>query len=78
MASGPLLLTLNISGSQFNGFGWLVDRQALPSRWGSAFIREVYYRKEKQKMSVVPWLKCRDPRLRTPGIDCTSSKLRET
>ena len=45
---------------------------------GSAFIREVYCREEKQRMSLAPWLKCRGPRLRTPGIDCTSCKLQET
>ena len=29
-------------------------------------------------MSVAPWLKGRGPRLRTPSIEATSSKLQET
>ena len=78
MACGPLLQTLNIRGPQFDGFGWLFDMRAQPSRWGNAFIREVYYREEKQRMSVAPWLECCGHRLRTAGIDCTSSKLQKT
>ena len=78
MACGPLLYTLNISDYQLDGFGRLFEKRTLPSQWGSAFIRDVYYGEKKQTISEASWLKCRGPRLKTPGMDCTSSKLQET
>ena len=58
---------------------WVAFRKAgTTSRWVSAFIREVYTKDEKQSMSVDPWQKCCGSRLRTPGINCTSSKLQKT
>ena len=62
---------VRISVSPFDELGHYISM-------GSAFIREVYYREEKERMSVAIWLKCLGPRLRTPGIDCASSKRQKT
>ena len=70
---GAFNTTMSINKKKvFASFGWLFDRQAQHLDVGSLLFVKNY------TTSVAPWLKCRGPQLRTPGIDCSSSKLQET
>ena len=60
----------------FAGFGWFFDRRALHRDGGALLFVRNTIEKKKRRTLVARWLNCRGSRLRTPGIDCTSSKLR--